>query len=221
MDVRFSRFEIVTGTGALFLCLAFIAVFMEAGAIEAQVGRMAAEAVTGDDLYWVAVEPQGQHVVLSGVAAGSAAGERVARAAAAAPGVTGVTNRIDVLGADGSCQGLLEDHLRQHAIVFRPGRPDLTDASFATLEAIAGILRGCSGRFEIASHTDGDGDGSVNAQLSQRRAETVMRYLVQGGVDPARLTAVGYGDRQPVTYRSGQALSAGGRLEIRILGGAA
>jgi outer membrane protein OmpA-like peptidoglycan-associated protein len=219
MHVRFSRFEIVTGTGALFLCLVFVCVFMEAAAIQAQVGSGATRAVVQEDLYWVAVEPQGQHVVITGAAADPTTSARAAQAAARVPGVTGVTNRIRVLGSDGHCQRRLDDSLIQHSIGFRSGRTELSDTSYPALEAAAEIMRRCGARFEIAAHTALEGDAKVNQQLSQRRAETVMRQLVAHGVDPARLTAVGYGARQWVATRHGDAEGVvTGRLEFRILG---
>jgi OmpA-OmpF porin, OOP family len=80
-------------------------------------------------------------------------------------------------------------------------------------------VRRCGARFEIASHTDAEGDATINLQLSQRRAEVAMRHLVQSGVNPALLTAVGYGKRQPIADNSTEAgRSVNRRLEIRILG---
>jgi OOP family OmpA-OmpF porin len=51
---------------------------------------------------------------------------------------------------------------------------------------------------EIQGHTDNRGDHELNMQLSQRRAEAVMRWLVHHGVEAARLTAKGYGPTRPI-----------------------
>jgi outer membrane protein OmpA-like peptidoglycan-associated protein len=217
MELRFSRFEIVTGTGGLFLCLAFVCVFIEATAIQANVGSAAARAVAHEELFWLAVEPQGQHVVLTGAAADEEAGARAARSASAVAGVSRVTNRIRALGSDGGCQRRLDVHLEQQPVGFRSGRVELTELSYPALQTVAGILRDCRARFEIAAHTASGGDTKVNLQLSQRRAETAMRHLVEQGVDPDRLTAVGYGSRQRGPSRNGVE-AAGERLEFRILG---
>jgi outer membrane protein OmpA-like peptidoglycan-associated protein len=48
-------------------------------------------------------------------------------------------------------------------------------------------------RFVVAGHTDAKGSAEYNKQLSLRRAETVKRFLVEKGIDPARLDTVGYG----------------------------
>jgi len=50
---------------------------------------------------------------------------------------------------------------------------------------------------ELASHTDARGSLESNDILSQRRAESVVNYLIQRGIDPERLIAKGYGERAP------------------------
>jgi outer membrane protein OmpA-like peptidoglycan-associated protein/uncharacterized protein YidB (DUF937 family) len=51
---------------------------------------------------------------------------------------------------------------------------------------------------EVGGHTDNTGDASANMVLSQQRAEAVRQVLVGFGVNPAMLTAKGYGSSQPV-----------------------
>ena len=51
---------------------------------------------------------------------------------------------------------------------------------------------------EIGGHTDSDGSRDHNVDLSQRRAESVRKYLIDKGIDGSRLTAKGYGPDQPI-----------------------
>lgn len=51
---------------------------------------------------------------------------------------------------------------------------------------------------EIAGHTDAIGSDQKNIELSQRRAQAVVDYLVEQGIAPHRLKAVGYGKSKPV-----------------------
>lgn len=51
-------------------------------------------------------------------------------------------------------------------------------------------------KIEMGSHTDAQGTDMYNARLSQRRAESAVRYLVSKGIDPDRLTARGYGETE-------------------------
>ena len=60
---------------------------------------------------------------------------------------------------------------------------------------------------ELRAHTDSRGDDSYNMELSQRRAQSCIDYLISKGVDPSRLRAQGYGESLPrVTEEQIQAL---------------
>lgn len=52
---------------------------------------------------------------------------------------------------------------------------------------------------ELSSHTDYKGDNYYNRDLSARRAQAVVDYLINMGIEAARLQAVGYGEEQPFT----------------------
>jgi len=49
---------------------------------------------------------------------------------------------------------------------------------------------------ELSSHTDSRGENDYNQELSQRRAESAVQYLVDSGISPDRITARGYGEQQ-------------------------
>jgi peptidoglycan-associated lipoprotein len=53
-------------------------------------------------------------------------------------------------------------------------------------------------KIELSSHTDSIDDRAYNLELSQRRAESAVRYLVQHGIAPDRLIAKGYGEDKPI-----------------------
>ena len=68
MDLRFSRFELITAAGTGILCLFFVCVFSEVPAIENTISMQVNEAVAGPDLYWSSAEVSGQRVTLTGTA---------------------------------------------------------------------------------------------------------------------------------------------------------
>lgn len=54
---------------------------------------------------------------------------------------------------------------------------------------------------ELSAHTDYRGAEAYNKKLSQKRAESVVMYLITHGIAPDRLTPVGYGEEKPKTIR--------------------
>lgn len=78
----------------------------------------------------------------------------------------------------------------------------------AQLDAIAAGIRllPATQKVVIEGHTDALGSEQYNDELSQRRAQSVRRYLVAShGIDSARLQAVGLGEHNPLPGRSPQA----------------
>ncbi len=221
MDVNYSPFEIFTTTGAVFLCLIFVCVFSEAKDIEQHLGAQAAAAVADQDLYWVSVEPQGQHLVLTGAAPDHVAKQEAEQAAAEIWGVSGVSNLISIIGESGNCQAEINEYMADNRVTFKSGRADISQASYSVLGMLASIARNCEVRLEIAAHTDAKGDAAINLKLSQRRADAVAKFLAGSGVDQIQLVAKGYGESQPIapnTTNDGRRLNR--RVEFRVLGSA-
>lgn len=79
-------------------------------------------------------------------------------------------------------------------------------------------------RIEISSHTDSRDSDKYNEDLSQRRAQSVVNYLVSKGINKKRMSAVGYGEtrlKEPCPNGSScpEAQHAKNRrTEFRILG---
>lgn len=73
-------------------------------------------------------------------------------------------------------------------------------------------------RVEIQGHTDDVGGNAANSRLSERRANAVRDYMVQGGIDPTRMTARGYGEEQPlVPNDSPENRSRNRRIQFRVI----
>ena len=54
-------------------------------------------------------------------------------------------------------------------------------------------------RIRLGAHTDCRGNDAYNRDLSQRRAESAVQFLIEQGIEPARLEAQGYGEDRPLT----------------------
>ena len=84
-------------------------------------------------------------------------------------------------------------------VTFEAGSSDLTNAGAVVVDNVARLLEQSPGvRIEVHGHTDSDGDESANQVLSQQRAQAVVAALAQRGIDSSRLTAVGFGEAQPI-----------------------
>ncbi len=98
-----------------------------------------------------------------------------------------------------NCQVLLTQVKNEGVINFKRASAELDRASNATLNKIVDVMATCkSARIEVQGHTDAEGTPERNSNLSNRRARSVLEYLIKAGVDNGRLTAVGYGETQPV-----------------------
>ena len=93
----------------------------------------------------------------------------------------------------------------------------LSDGANSTLDGIAGQIR--DGDFlEVQGYTDASGEDSYNIALSQRRADSVKRYLVTKNVPLFRITVVGLGEANPIADnddREGREQNR--RVEIRLM----
>jgi outer membrane protein OmpA-like peptidoglycan-associated protein len=87
-------------------------------------------------------------------------------------------------------------------VEFGTGSDKITGAvSFAVLDAVTSVLRLRPEILlvEVGGHTDNVGVAKQNQELSQKRAEAVVNYLVtRGNIDKSRLIAKGYGSDKPV-----------------------
>lgn len=79
-------------------------------------------------------------------------------------------------------------------------KADLTDNSREALDRLVKVLKENPNiTIELSAHCDYRGRAEYNEKLSQRRAESVVRYLTEHDIEAERLTAKGYGESQPKT----------------------
>lgn len=84
-------------------------------------------------------------------------------------------------------------------IFYEFGKWDLTPASEQGLQSLVKLLKDNPNiTIELSAHTDMKGDSAFNVNLSEKRAQSVCNYLIQNGIEPERLTPVGYGKQKPV-----------------------
>lgn len=82
------------------------------------------------------------------------------------------------------------------SVPFAVNSATLTDEGRRALDRTITCLG--KGNYEVAGHTDADGDDASNQRLSMARARAAVRYLVSRNVPPSALSAAGYGESQPI-----------------------
>jgi outer membrane protein OmpA-like peptidoglycan-associated protein len=105
-----------------------------------------------------------------------------------------------------------------HGIHFEVNRAKLRLTSLPLLDDAASVLvEYPSIELEIQGHTDSDGDNEHNLELSARRAKAVVEYIVSQGVEPERLSWVGYGEDRPLyPNNSDEEKEANRRVEFHL-----
>jgi peptidoglycan-associated lipoprotein len=110
----------------------------------------------------------------------------------------------------------------EERIHFALDRAELTREARTTLAAKVEILRSSPGlTLKIDGHADERGSDEYNLALSKRRAAEAKRFLMQQGIEAARLETVGYGEEQPLDPASSEAAWAiNRRADFQVTGGA-
>jgi OOP family OmpA-OmpF porin len=157
----------------------------------------------------------GQLEELAAVSNAARGGAKAAQATAdaAVAGVNATNERISAL----------DDYTPQDtaAVNFRSGSATLLPESKTTLDDIASKAMNAKGYvLEVSGYADTVGSVARNRALSQRRADAVIRYLVENHNIPLRriVTPYGYGEMNPVAEnetREGRAQNR--RVEIKLL----
>jgi len=96
----------------------------------------------------------------------------------------------------------------------------LTAQGEETLKGVLGLINeNSTKKLELAGHTDSVGTDAYNMGLGERRANSVKSFLMDHGVDAARMTARSYGESQPVESNdTSEGRAANRRVDIIDLG---
>ncbi len=111
-----------------------------------------------------------------------------------------------------------------HNIYFGFGSSNIEDSSKSVLDRIVEVMKEkVSMEIELSGHTDSKSSTEYNQQLSQKRAESAKAYMVDKGIAPERVQAVGYGESRLLNHCSDgvecsdEEHAVNRRLEVKIL----
>lgn len=173
---------------------------------EADAADEAAATETGSTAEESVAEPAGEASVTA--SGGVPITEELAPSPPAANNMTTADLEAEAL----QCRERMTALTQDNAILFASGSTSPTAASQELISDIADILAICPSQpVYVEGHTDADGRAETNLVLSLTRAEAVVDLLVEQGIDPERLFAVGYGASLPIASNE----TAAGKAENR------
>ncbi|MBN2755777.1 MAG: OmpA family protein [Bacteroidales bacterium] len=125
------------------------------------------------------------------------------------------SNTLDV-----SLLSLVENaKLELNNIVFETNSSELTTVSYAELDRAVELMKANPKiKVEISAHSDNVGSDIYNLKLSEKRAQSVMFYIIDKGIPKESLIAKGYGESQPIAPNdTDENKSKNRRVELGIL----
>ena len=104
-------------------------------------------------------------------------------------------------------------------VTFATDSSDLSPAFFSVLTSVSKVMTEFDRTVvEVAGHTDSTGSDAYNQGLSERRANSVSRYLQTQGINGQRLITLGMGESRPVADNSSESgRQANRRVEITMV----
>lgn len=109
------------------------------------------------------------------------------------------TNLPALVATSKACETRLSEAAAPGQVSFRKGSYELAESSHPALERIVDVINDCDGiTITVEGHTDSVGAESANQALSERRANSVAKYLVRMGLPETRVNARGRGETNPI-----------------------
>lgn len=108
-------------------------------------------------------------------------------------------------------------NIRINNLFFDYDSYELKEESIPELNRLVKFLKSNKYKIEIIGHTDSIGSKEYNLELSQKRANEVVKYLIKNNINKNRLYPIGKGDTEPIkTNNSEKNRAINRRVEIRV-----
>lgn len=112
-----------------------------------------------------------------------------------------------------------ETSIKLNNIYFDFDKYEVKQESYLEMDRVVEFLnQNPAIKVEISAHTDASGSDEYNMSLSQKRAQSVVDYLINKGINSERLIAKGYGETKPVAdNETEEGRAKNRRVEMRIM----
>ena len=214
--------------------------------IQEDINTRTSAALTEQGIENVTVNTDGRKIVLTGVVSSEAVRQQAEKHARKVYGVNMVENQLivatpepvvepeptpepvkEVIQApklaplpEYTCQQDFDVLLSSNEIHFATNSAEIDASSNSLLSDLIEVANQCpESKIEIGGHTDASGSNEFNLNLSQARASSVMSYLISNGIEASRLSAVGYGENNPIVdNESDEGMAKNRRIEFNVEG---
>ncbi len=113
----------------------------------------------------------------------------------------------------------VDEYVQLENINFEQGKYTLLQESFKELDQLVFMMKtNPEMEIELAGHTDNTGSKAASVKLSEKRVESVKKYLVSKGISSKRIQEVGYGSERPlVSGNTAEEKRLNRRVEFKII----
>ncbi len=207
-----------------FILIIFCCLFLKSNAIENDLTERTSTALTANNIDVDTVLLDGRDVTLKGIVASEEIKTKAGEIAADIFGVRTVNNLLQIKAKPvpspvKSIQKKLDKVIALKNIEFETNKAVIKKNSYPILLKVVSILEEYpSISIDIEGHTDSRGNAQHNLELSKKRANAVMSFLIKQGIPANRLTAKGYGITKPIAdNNTAEGRQKNRRVEFKII----
>ncbi len=110
-----------------------------------------------------------------------------------------IINNLEIAGGPGNAVERAQSYLAQCRIYFSADEANIADQYYSRLDSVMAMMLNIPGsRLIVKGYSDNSATPAYNLALSRQRAQRVADYLIQRGVDRARIVIESYGEADPI-----------------------
>lgn len=104
---------------------------------------------------------------------------------------------------------IVDDKIELNPILFDYNKHNIKPQAAFELDKLVGIMKKYPNmKIEVKSHTDNRGNNDYNRELSEKRAQSTVQYVISQGIDRSRINGKGYGEDEPAVPCGGNCSDA-------------
>jgi len=207
-----------------FILILFCCLFFKVNSIENDLSSRTATALSQNNIVPDSILISGRDITLKGIVASEAIKTKAGEIAENVWGVNSVNNLLTIKTKPpkppiANIQKKFDDAIAIQNIEFETNKAVIKEISLPILKKVLALLKQYPEiSIEISGHTDSRGNANRNLILSEKRANAVMTFLINNGIDKSRLEAKGFGITKPIAdNNTKEGRKKNRRVEFKII----